>query len=159
MAGFYTLTLNLHSWNRWAVLISLICIATISLYRWKKQLPFTKAYRIGQIITVSIAHLQLIIGLYLYFISPISNYFLSHFSESIHDRELRFFGMEHIFVMLIAIGVITVGNSKVKKAETDEQKFKLLFIWFGIGLVLILSSIPWSFSPLISRPLFRSFIF
>jgi hypothetical protein len=119
------------------------------------QLPFTRTYKFLQIATISIAYLQLIIGLYLYFISPISKYFLSHFTESIQDRELRFFGMEHITVMLIAIGVITSGNYKVKRASENEQKFKLLFIWFGIGLLLILSSIPWSFSPLISRPLLR----
>lgn len=155
----YTFTLAFHSWNRWAVLVSLILICMTSFRGWKRQLVFERKNRILQMITLSFAHLQLVIGLYLYFISPISNYFLSHFSEGIHDRELRFFGMEHISVMIIAIVFMTIGNSKVKKAQTDHRKFKLQFIWFGIGLILILSSIPWSFSPLISRPLYRPFIF
>lgn len=155
----YTFTLALHSLNRWAVLISLILICVTSFLGWKRQLAFDRKNGILQTITLSLAHLQLVIGLYLYFISPISNYFLSHFSEAVHERELRFFGMEHILVMLLAIILITIGSSKVKKATADVQKFKLQFIWFGIGLLLILSSIPWSFSPLISRPLFRLFIF
>ncbi len=155
----YSFTLALHSLNRWAVLISLTLICITSVRGWKKQLAFEQKNRLLQTITLSAVHLQLIIGLYLYFISPISSYFLSHFSKGIHDRELRFFGMEHIFVMIIAIVLMTIGNSKVKKAQTDHRKFKLQFIWFIIGLILILSSIPWSFSPLISRPIFRPFIF
>lgn len=155
----YSFTLALHSWNRWVVLISMILICITSFRGWKKQLVFEQKNRILQTVTLSIAHLQLVIGLYLYFISPISSYFLSHFSEGIHERELRFFGMEHVFVMVIAIVLITIGNSKIKNAQTDNRKFKLQFVWFGIGLILIISSIPWSFSPLISRPLFRPFIF
>lgn len=72
-------------------------------------------------------------------------------------RQIRFFGMEHITMMMIAITLITIGSAKAKRKTTDEAKFKTMAIWFSIALLLILSSIPWSFSPLTSRPLFRSF--
>jgi cytochrome bd-type quinol oxidase subunit 2 len=59
--------------------------------------------------------------------------------------------------MVIAVGVITIGSDKIGKATTDQQKYKTMAIWFGIGLLLILISIPWSFSPFTSRPNFRPF--
>jgi hypothetical protein len=74
-----------------------------------------------------------------------------------HERVIRFFGMEHITMMLIAIILITIGSAKAKRKTTDADKFKTMAIWFTISLMIILSSIPWSFSPLTSRPLFRAF--
>jgi formate/nitrite transporter FocA (FNT family) len=89
--------------------------------------------------------------------SPIVQYFFDHFKEAIHDRQIRFFGMEHITVMFISIIIITLGSIKAKKQTTDVLKFKTMAIWFTIALILIISSIPWAFSPLVSRPYFRPF--
>ena len=107
--------------------------------------------------TATIAHIQLIIGLWLYAVSPITNYFINNSQEAIHLREIRFFGMEHSLMMLIAIIVITIGSVKAKRQSTDTEKFKTMAIWFTVGLLIILSSIPWQFSPLTSRPHFRAF--
>lgn len=60
-------------------------------------------------------------------------------------------------MMLIGIIVISTGAKKVKQKQTDTEKFKAMAIWFTIGLLIILSSIPWEFSPLVSRPYFRGF--
>lgn len=106
---------------------------------------------------MGVVHLQFLIGLVLYFISPIVDYFLHHFKEAVHVRDIRFFGMEHICVMTVAVTAITIGAMKAKRKTSDAAKFKTMAIWFTIGLLLILSSIPWSFSPLISRPSFRPF--
>ena len=108
-------------------------------------------------VTATIAHVQLVLGLWLYFISPVVSYFLHHFSEAVHERQIRFFGMEHVTMMLTGIILITIGSVKAKRKSTDLEKFKTMAIWFTIALLVILSSIPWSFSPLVSRPLFRSF--
>jgi len=99
----------------------------------------------------------LIIGLWLYFISPIVAYFLYNFSTAVHNRQVRFFGMEHVTMMLTGIILITIGSAKAKRKTTDKEKFKTMAIWFTIALLVILSSVPWSFSPLVSRPLFRPF--
>ncbi|GAA3990557.1 hypothetical protein GCM10022210_50240 [Mucilaginibacter dorajii] len=107
--------------------------------------------------TATITHIQLILGLWLYFISPIVAYFLQHFSTAMHERAIRFFGMEHITMMLIGIILITIGSAKAKRKTTDREKFKTMAIWFTLALLVILSSVPWSFSPLISRPNFRPF--
>ena len=60
-------------------------------------------------------------------------------------------------MMLIAITVITLGSVKAKRKNTDRDKFKTMAIWFTVGLLLILMSIPWGFPPLVSRPYLRGF--
>jgi len=142
---------------RWLVLASLL----FALYRaysgWFSHKKFSGFDNSVRHWTATIAHIQLILGLWLYVISPITTHFLHHFSDSVHQRELRFFGMEHSLMMFIAIAVITVGSAKAKRQATDVGKFKTLAIWYTLGLLLILTSIPWVFSPFTSRPNFRPF--
>ena len=153
----YQTLLAIHSLVRWLVLISLV-FATFRAYTgWKYGKVFSSFDNKIRHITATNAHIQLILGLWLYFISPLTDYFIAHFSEAVHQRQLRFFGMEHITVMFVAIMIITIGSAKAKRRVVDTEKFSTLFKWYFVGLLLILSSIPWSFSPLTSRPLFRSF--
>lgn len=153
----YQFILATHSLFRWFVLISLVYAIIRACKGWFQNLEFSKADNNVRHITATIAHIQLMLGLWLYFISPIVKYFYSNFNEAVHQRAIRFFGMEHITVMFIAIIVLTIGSAKAKRKSTDKAKFKTIAIWFSIGLFLILTSIPWSFSPLISRPNFRGF--
>jgi len=153
----YLLVLATHSLIRWFVLVSLV-FAIFRAYRgWLLNKPFLKFDNSVRHITATIAHVQLIIGLWLYFISPIVAYFLYNFSTAVHNRQVRFFGMEHVTMMLTGIILITIGSAKAKRKTTDKEKFKTMAIWFTIALLVILSSVPWSFSPLVSRPLFRPF--
>ncbi|RDC65085.1 hypothetical protein [Adhaeribacter pallidiroseus] len=153
----YSTLLTLHSWVRWLVLVSLL-LALFYAYRgWFTNKPFTKSDNTIRNLATSFAHIQILLGLCLYYISPITTYFLHNFKEAVHQREIRFFGMEHSSVMFIALVVITIGSSKAKRHSQDKQKFKIMALWFTIGLLLILSSIPWAFSPLVSRPYFRAF--
>ncbi|GAB2976345.1 hypothetical protein GCM10027049_08970 [Mucilaginibacter puniceus] len=153
----YLTLLALHSLTRWLVLVSLL-YAIINSYRgWLANKPWLKSDDIIRHATATIAHVQLVLGIALYFISPIVNYFLHNLSTAMHERSIRFFGMEHITMMLIGITMITIGSVKAKRKATDYEKFKTMAIWFTIDLLIILSSIPWSFSPLISRPNFRGF--
>lgn len=151
----YAELLMIHSWVRWLVLISLVAAVAFSFKGWLGKKIYSGFDEKWRIITVSIAHTQLILGACLYFISPIVDYFLNNFSEAIGERQVRFFGMEHAFMMTCAVVILTIGSSLAKRKTTDHEKFKTQAIWFGIGLLFILSSIPWEFSPLISRPSFR----
>ncbi len=153
----YLTLLTLHSLTRWLVLTSLL-YAIINSYRgWLFNKPWLKSDDIIRHTTATIAHIQLLLGIALYFVSPIVDYFLHNFGTAVHERVIRFFGMEHITMMLIGITVITIGSIKAKRQTTDREKFKTMAIWFTVALLIILSSIPWSFSPLISRPNFRGF--
>ncbi len=157
ISAMYHPLLVTHSFFRWLVLASLLFALYRSYTGWLGKKPFNKLDNTTRIITSTIVHIQLLLGLALYFISPIVQYFLNNFKEGMAQREIRFFGMEHITMMLLGIILITIGSAKAKRKEDNVQKHKTIAIWFTIGLLVILSSIPWAFSPLISRPWFRWF--
>ncbi|ETZ24812.1 hypothetical protein [Pedobacter sp. V48] len=153
----YSTVLALHSLVRWLVLASLLFAIFRAFSGWSSKRSFSRVDNAVRHWTATIAHIQLIFGLVLYFISPIVNYFLHNFNDAVHRREIRFFGMEHSLMMVIAIVVITIGSARAKRKLTDREKFQTMALWFSTGLLIILSSVPWAFSPLISRPYFRPF--
>jgi len=153
----YPILLAVHSVIRWLVLISLL-YALYRAYRgWYTKALFTIYDIRARQIIATIAHIQLVVGIWLYLISPIVSYFRQHLKTAIHIREIRFFGMEHSTMMLLAIILITIGSGKAKRETTAIKKFKTMAIWFSIALLIIFASIPWAFSPLVSRPNFRPF--
>ncbi|MEL1241263.1 hypothetical protein [Flavobacterium flavipallidum] len=85
-------------------------------------------------------HTQLLVGLILYFVSPLGLASLGQMS----DKMVRLTSLEHPLINIIAITLITIGWSKHKKLTTSESKFKTFAIFYGLGLLLILSRIPWS---------------
>lgn len=151
---FSTLLL-VHSWLRWLILIGLIATVYRSSLAWKKGLDFSPTDERLRFTTVLLAHVQLIVGLALYWVSPLMQYFLSHFKEAVHQREIRFFGMEHNFTMLFAIVLLTIIGARAKRLSDSKSRHKTLAIGFFIVLLLIFIAIPWPFSPMVARPLFR----
>jgi hypothetical protein len=85
-------------------------------------------------------HTQLLIGLILYFVSPLG---FASFGQ-MSDKALRLTSLEHPLINIIGIALITIGWSKHKKLTTSESKFKTFSIFYGLGLLLILSRVPWS---------------
>ncbi|HWB62795.1 MAG TPA: hypothetical protein VG603_04730 [Chitinophagales bacterium] len=153
----YTLFLSLHSLFRWVVLAAIL-LAVFRAYRgWLGNKPFTKFDNLVRHTTATLAHIQLVFGLTLYFISPVVHYFLTHYHDALHQRELRFFGMEHSSMMLLAILLITLGSAFAKRKVSDKDKFKTIAIWYTIALFIILLNIPWAFSPIVARPYWRTF--
>ena len=86
-------------------------------------------------------HTQLLLGLALYFTSAKVQFVDGWMKEAMY----RFFGMEHLVGMLLAIAAITIGYSKSKKGTTDAEKFKAIKVWYVLGLLLVLAFIPWPF--------------
>lgn len=103
--------------------------------------PFTAANKKVALAGLIAAHLQLVFGLILYFTSPLGIANLS--GATMKDPTMRLLALEHPLTMLVAIILITVGYSKSKRATADADKFKYILRMYGIGLVLILSRIPW----------------
>lgn len=151
----YTTLLSLHSVFRWLIVIGVI----YTLYRAYSGISgsksFTSADANTRKFTVIAAHIQLLIGVALYILSPMTKYFMSNFSTAVKIKEMRFYGMEHSIVMVLAIILITIGSAVSKKKETDRAKFKALAIWFTIALILLLLMVPWPVSPFSMRPWLR----
>ncbi len=151
----YAIILAIHSLVRWFVIAGIIYALYRSYMGWlagKKYSAFDNRIRHW---SATLAHIQLVLGLWLYFISPVTNYFLQHFDEAVHQRQLRFFGMEHSVMMLLGIIVITISSLLAKQQNSDSAKFKVLALGYTFALLIISSSVPWPFSPLVSRPWLR----
>lgn len=154
---FHSILLVLHSLLRWFVLISLLYAIYRSYKGWFSNSAYTMQDTKVTRVTTIIAHIQLLVGLILYAVSPVIHNLFGNFSEAVQETSVRFYGMEHSVLMIIAIVLITVGSVKSKKKPEDRKKFQTVAVWFTLALLIILVSIPWPFSPLDARPWFRIF--
>ena len=151
----YSILLSIHSFFRWFVIASLLVAILNAVIGLRNKKQFTRLDNSIRHWTATIAHIQMMIGITLYVVSPVIRYFLDNYKEAVHEREIRFFGMEHSVMMLIAITLITIGSIKAKQKATDSDKFNAIAIWYSLAFLIILLMIPWSFSPFASRPLLR----
>lgn len=136
----YAFIQKFHSgWAYIALLLLVIAVVNAFIGLASKK-EFTAKDRKIAIFGLIGTHTQLLIGLILYFVSPLGFASLGQMS----DKMLRLTSMEHPLINLIAITLITIGWSKHKKLTTSESKFKTFSIFYGLGLLLILSRIPWS---------------
>lgn len=148
----HELLLFLHSLLRWFVLAGLIYTIFRAVSGVKGGKEFLQIDEKSRNITVIIVHIQFLLGLILYVTSPLMKFFFGNFQEAVKMGPIRFFAMEHTLMMLIAVALITIGSVRSKKKVNDKEKFKSILIWFILGLLLMLISIPWPFSPMASRP-------
>jgi len=138
----YSGLLHLHSFLRWVGLLLMLITIVDSLVRMYR--PFLGSERKFSLITMIILHTQLIIGITLYFVSPL----IANAIESgtiMKNPVNRFYMVEHFLGMAAAIAVVTIGHSKAKKQSENRSKHKLIFTYYVIALILILISIPWPF--------------
>ncbi|AKD57173.1 hypothetical protein [Spirosoma radiotolerans] len=151
----YTTLLAIHSLTRWLVLPSLLFAIQRAFRGWYSGKAFSTFDEAVRLAVVTITNIQVSLGLVLYAISPITTYFSHHYQVAVHVGEMRFFGIEHAFMMIMATLLISIGSVRVKNKRHDQEKFKTMAIWFTLGLLVILIAIPWPFSPLAKRPFFR----
>lgn len=141
--------LLLHNWFRWVVIIVAILAVVSAWIGWLGRREYRSQDRkLGMFFSIAL-DIQLLLGVILYFISPLVQGVLANFKGAMANQELRFFGLEHVFYMVIAAVTVHVGSILVKKADTAPAKFRRAALWFTITLAIILIGIPWW------RPLFR----
>lgn len=135
---------DIHSYWAYLVLAILIFAVFNALTGLVKKRTFTdRDLRIG-LFTLIVSHIQLLIGLAWYFMSPWYKALKTNGSEVMKDSTSRLLAVEHPSVMIIAIVLITIGWSKHKKQTESKEKFKTFTIFYGLALLLVLSRIPWS---------------
>jgi heme A synthase len=136
---------ELHSYWAYGVLIFLLLAVLNSAVGLSRKKPFGKNDRTIALIALIFTHVQFLLGMIMYFLSPyLDAAKAGGMGAAMKDSTLRLYLVEHPLVNIIAIVLITIGWSKHKKAETSEAKFKKIAIMYAIGLVLLLSRIPWS---------------
>jgi hypothetical protein len=137
---FYSFLQKFHSgWAYLALLLIVIAVVN-SIVGMTSKKEFTPKDRKIAILGLIGTHMQLLVGLILYFVSPLGFSSLGQMS----DKELRLTSLEHPLINIIAITLITIGWVKHKKLATSESKFKTFSIYYSLGLLLILSRIPWN---------------
>ncbi len=136
----YDFIQKFHSGWAYIALVLLVVAVLNAVIGFMGKKEFTAKDRKIAIFGLIGIHTQLLIGLILYFVSPMGMSSLGQMA----DKTLRLTSLEHPLINIIAIALITIGWSKHKKLTTSESKFKTFTIFYGLGLLLILSRIPWS---------------
>ncbi|MEN3323412.1 hypothetical protein VP395_06710 [Mariniflexile soesokkakense] len=136
--------LTLHSYWAYIVLLILIIAVVNALIKVFGDKEYqAKDFRIS-LFTLIVSHIQLLIGLILYFVSPKFELWSQLGAEVMKNSLTRLYLVEHPLVNIIAVALITIGYSKHKKKLTSKAKLKPIAIFYTIALVLFLSRIPWS---------------
>ncbi|MES2862547.1 MAG: hypothetical protein V4666_00360 [Bacteroidota bacterium] len=131
---------SIHSTLAYAIL-AVLTIAVINAFLGlSAKRNFTQKDRSLSLIALILSHIQLVVGLILWFDSPLGKAAMSQMSNSV----MRLTAVEHPLTNIIAIVLITIGWSKHKKEISSNGKFKKIGIFYALGLILFLSRIPWS---------------
>ena len=150
----YSSVLWLHSWLRWAVLITGLVAWLRAVGGKTARRPWTPQDELwGLLLTVSV-DLQFVVGLVLYLLSPITRLGFRNFAAAMQINVARFFTIEHVIGMVLGIALVHIARVKIRKAPDAARKHRLAMVLYGIALVLMIISIPWPGLP-VSRPLFR----
>ncbi|MFN8358205.1 MAG: hypothetical protein U0Y10_27325 [Spirosomataceae bacterium] len=147
----YDILLLLHSYLRWAVVVLAVWAIVKGLLGTLNKTEFTDADRKTGLFFMISCDVQLLLGLILYAgVSPLMQTAFADFGAAMKDSSLRYFAVEHIFVMIIALALVHVGYAKTKRAVGTIAANRTALIFYGIAFLLMMSRIPWT-----DRPLFR----
>ena len=149
----YSTVLVLHSWIRWIALVSAVGV-TFAAFRGKVEGPSSVADRWAMAAMMSL-DVQMLLGLVLYLgLSPNMPEILNHFGDAMRRADLRFWAVEHISSMIVAVVLSHVGRVLARRAATPAKKRSRLLVTFGLATVMIVIGMPWPGRPG-GRPLFR----
>ncbi|HLV38441.1 hypothetical protein [Xanthomarina sp.] len=124
------------------LLFLLLLVVVFILIRFLLKKPLNKSVKIAALIGLIVTHIQILIGIVLYLLSPLG---LSNFSgESMGHSISRFYIVEHPIGMILAAILITIGYRVIKKSNlTDKAKYTRLLIYYILGFGIIAYLIPW----------------
>ena len=136
--GYETLKL-IHSGFRYIVLLLIVLALIQALTGWLGKKSYTEGNRKLNLFAMISAHIQLLLGLLIYFASPLVRF--DDMGSAMKDDTLRYWTVEHAVMMIIALIFITVGHSRSKKAINGPDKHRNIAIFYGIGAVIVIVAI------------------
>jgi len=141
----YVFLRHLHSVGRWIVLLLLLIAIFNSLVAGRR--PWIRSDARTGTILVIFADIMFLVGLALWYFGPRGYKYIEEFGMSavMKNPSYRFFAIEHITMMLVAIILIHIGKVQAKKPISDKAKHKRTLIFYLLALIIILISIPWPF--------------
>lgn len=148
----YPYVLGAHNIVRWIVLLAGAWAVLLVWRGWLGRRQWTKSEAVATRAFVGALDLQFLIGLLLYAaFSPLTRQGFSDMGAAMGDAPVRYFLVEHPFIMIAAIAAAHIGAVRVRKASTDAERFQQASIFLGLSFAAIAGFIPWA------RPLIPSF--
>lgn len=144
----YSGLFHTHSLLRYFILAALIVVIVKALLGLLNKQPYTKLDNKLGLYLFIFTHMQLLIGLILYAVSP----FVKFGSETMSDKTTRYWTVEHLTAMIIAVVLITVARVSLKRMTVDEAKHKRTLIYNALALVIIIGTIVMSGRGLFTFP-------
>jgi len=130
-----------HSIMRWVVFLLLTASVLTAFNKWLTRKGSSRADYFLYMFSAISFHTQILVGLILYFLSP-----KVQFNEhTMKEAVIRFFTVEHGFMMLLAFVMLLTGRKLAEKTNDPTTRHRRYAIWFGIALLLIIAAIPWPF--------------
>jgi hypothetical protein len=156
MRRMYTALLFLHSWLRWLVILAGVAALGGAVAGVSTRRAWLPVDNVRLALFTHSLDVQLLIGLILYaFLSPVTRSGFEDMQLTMRDPILRFFVVEHLTGMLVAIALAHVGRARVRKAVDAAARHRAVLIFIGLSMVALLLTIPWPGMPG-GRELFRS---
>ena len=135
----YNFIQKFHSGWAYIALLTLVIAVVNAIIGLTSNKEFSAQDRKIALFALIAIHIQLVVGIIIYFVSPLGKASLGNMK----DAALRLTSLEHPILNIIAIVLITIGWSRHKKLLESKAKFKAFAIFYSLGLVLILAKIPW----------------
>lgn len=132
--GIYEILKSAHSGWRYLVIILLLIAFINAAMGYFGNKAYTEGNRKLNVFALISAHIQLLLGLAIYFMH---DWYKGDMSVGVQ----RYWKMEHISMMVIAIILITVGNARSKKRDSARLKHLTIFMYFGLALLIITAAI------------------
>jgi hypothetical protein len=155
-AMLYLFLKDAHSVLRWLVILTAVWALVRAWGGLLSRRTWAKADRISGLAFSSVLNLQVLLGIALYAVSPITHAAMTNFAAAMKDNTLRFFAVEHVTGMILAAILAQIGFSASKRATDDRARFRKAAIFYTAATVILLLSIPWPFLPY-GRPLLPGF--
>jgi len=146
----YSIVLMLHSWIRWAALIAGVGAVVAAA----SSGPTDRAAGWGRFLTIAV-DLQMLLGLLLYFVvSPNMAMIRDNFGQAMQSRQLRFWAVEHVTAMVVAVVLVHMGAVLARGVATPAARRTRQLLCWGIATLLMIAATPWP-GLVYGRPLFR----
>ncbi|HEX7022970.1 MAG TPA: hypothetical protein VF171_08950 [Trueperaceae bacterium] len=139
----YEVIRGIHNILRWLVVLAALYALVKAYAGIIGRSVWTKSDQSAGLIFTSILNLQFLVGLILYGVSPLTRTAMRDMGAAMGSDELRFFAVEHVILMLLAVIIAQVGYTVSKRAPSDRAKFVRAAVSYTLSVVLIAIAIPW----------------
>ena len=135
--------IGLHNLLRWVVLVAGVLAIGATVRGLATRAPWTDGVRRLGLAFLTSLHVQLVLGLIVYVLSPLIRNAFGNMSAAMQSDELRFFVVEHLTLMILAVAAAQVGYSLSKRVDGDRNKYVRASIGYLLSGILLVVGIPW----------------